>query len=120
MVNRAIGAPFIQTIHFPANAFKWTHEEPAFGFLDLYPVAAKPWKKRWRCKNCGVCVASFHERGNRWSVWGSNLDRNEDGKIKEWEDLKPTVHIFYGTRLLDVNDGLPKWSGYKDQSERLD
>ncbi|KAF9454392.1 hypothetical protein P691DRAFT_692565 [Macrolepiota fuliginosa MF-IS2] len=119
LCQRLSGAPFINTIHFPAPAFKWVHGSDSV--LDSYAVEAKPWKKRWRCKTCGACVASFHEKGNRWSMWGSQLDRDEEGKVKAdmWEDLKPTVHIFYETRLLDVKDGLPKWSGYAGSSERL-
>jgi len=35
------------------------------------------------------------------------------------ESFKPTCHIFYGMRMLDVTDGLPKWSGHKDRSALL-
>lgn len=28
--------------------------------------------------------------------------------------------MFYNTRMLDVNDGLPKWEGYAGGSRRLD
>lgn len=109
----------MHTVHFSTSAFKWTHEEPAYGFLDCYAVADKPWKKRWRCKNCGACVASHHEKNERWSVWGGQLERDEKGNVKYWEDLKPTVHMFYGTRQFDANDGLSKWSGYEGKSEKL-
>jgi hypothetical protein len=47
------------------------------------------------------------------------LDRNEEGKIVGWDIAKPTTHIFYGTRMLDVNDNLSKWEGYESKSERL-
>ena len=31
----------------------------------------------------------------------------------------PTYHIFYSMRVIDMNDDLPKWSGHKNNSERL-
>jgi len=31
----------------------------------------------------------------------------------------PTCHIFYASRVIDINDDLPKWSGHKNQSERV-
>ena len=33
--------------------------------------------------------------------------------------FRPTCHIFYGMRVIDVIDGLPKWSGHKGQSTLL-
>ncbi|KAJ3569203.1 hypothetical protein NP233_g5204 [Leucocoprinus birnbaumii] len=106
-------------MHYAADAFKWIHQEPVYGSLDCYAPVDKPWKKRWRCKNCGACIASYHEKNGRWSVWGALLERDEQGKVKHWEELKPTLHMFYGTRLLDANDDLPKWAGYDNESERL-
>jgi hypothetical protein len=32
--------------------------------------------------------------------------------MKDWDDLKPTGHIFYGTRQFNAIDDLPKWEGY--------
>jgi len=47
------------------------------------------------------------------------LERDEKGRIKDWNTIKPTAHIFYETRMVDVQDDLGKWSGYEDISERL-
>jgi hypothetical protein len=52
-------------------------------------------------------------------VWATQLERDVEGKIKGWDDLRPTAHMFYGTRLLDVNDGLGKWAEYENQSTKL-
>ena len=30
--------------------------------------------------------------------------------------FKPSCHIFYGQRILDVHDGTPKFEGHKDKS----
>ncbi len=33
--------------------------------------------------------------------------------------FKPTCHIFYRMRVMDITDDLPKWSGHKDESTLL-
>ena len=48
------------------------------------------------------------------------MRRDKDGKIERWEDVKPSAHIFYGTRMVDIRDGLGKWEGYVGSSVRLD
>ncbi|KAF8665354.1 hypothetical protein AX16_000373 [Volvariella volvacea WC 439] len=120
--QRINASALIHTVHFPVDCFTWTHRdspEAAEAVLDPYVVHHKPWKKRWRCKNCGSAVASHNSKANKISVWGAQLERDGDGRIKHWEELKPTAHIFYGTRMLDVSDDLGKWEGYENESRRL-
>ncbi|GAC95707.1 hypothetical protein PHSY_003283 [Pseudozyma hubeiensis SY62] len=31
----------------------------------------------------------------------------------------PTAHIFYGERVMDLDDDIPKWAGHKNSSEQL-
>jgi hypothetical protein len=111
-----LDSPFVLTIHFPDSAFTWTHTVPHKEALDSFVPPQKPWKTRWRCKRCGCCVASHNSKANKWSVWGTQLERDEEGKIIGWDGVKPTAHMFYGTRILDINDGLLKWDGYEGQS----
>lgn len=33
--------------------------------------------------------------------------------------FKPSAHIFYSHRIMDVQDGIPKWAGHKNASEKL-
>lgn len=115
----AAACPFIHTIHIPASAFTWTHQEPHGDAIETYTVESKPWKVRSRCKKCGCSVSSYNSRTDRRSIWSAQLERDEQGKIKYWDDLKPTGHIFYGTRMLDIHDDLAKWEGYNDTSNRL-
>ena len=35
------------------------------------------------------------------------------------EDFKAKCHIFYGSRSVDMPDGLPKWAGHKDGSKLI-
>lgn len=91
-------------------------------------------KLKLRCHHCGSPIGSYNLIKHEWTIWGptlqrlvdqthlnhSNLQSLEPGKvIKAWDFIKPTVHQFYGTRLLDLTDGLSRWVGYENQSERL-
>ena len=110
----------IHTIHFPNSAFKWTHQTDDPDALEHFSLADKPWKRRSRCKTCGCTVASSNSQRQSYSVWGVQLERDEEGKIKYWDVIKPTAHIFYETRILDIKDGLGKWDGYEGTSNRID
>ena len=35
------------------------------------------------------------------------------------EGFKAKCHIFYGSRSVDMLDGLPKWAGHKDHSDQI-
>ncbi|KAJ7024385.1 Mss4-like protein [Mycena alexandri] len=117
--QRMTGSACIWTIHFPASAFAWTHPEPQDVVLDKWVTEGKPWKTRYRCTKCGCCVASHNTKTESWSVWGSQLERNENGVTKDLAVIKPTAHIYYGTHLLDVKDDLGKWEGYEYKSNRI-
>lgn len=39
---------------------------------------------------------------------------------KDKAHFKPRCHMFYEERVIDVPDGLPKWSGMKDKSELIE
>jgi hypothetical protein len=41
------------------------------------------------------------------------------GKIIGIEHVRATAHMFYDTRMLDVDDGLGKWDGYENKSTRI-
>ncbi|KAH7396113.1 Mss4-like protein [Pyrenochaeta sp. MPI-SDFR-AT-0127] len=34
--------------------------------------------------------------------------------------FKPRCHMFYGQRVMDIPDGLPKWSGINDESDLIE
>jgi hypothetical protein len=36
------------------------------------------------------------------------------------QDFQPSGHIFYAERVMDVKDGIPKWSGHKGQSDLME
>ncbi len=82
-------------MHFPDSSFSWTHGPHIR--TEVYSVEGKPWKGCHRCTNCGAVVAAHNAQKGTWSLGGSQLARDENGKIKDWDYVKPTAHIFYGT-----------------------
>jgi len=115
LCQRLNACPFVHTMHFEASAFTWMDPSSLHGFS----IPEKPHKKRWQCKNCGTNVSSYNSATNRWSVWGCGLERDGEGKLKNWDIIKPTSHIFYGSRVLDISDDLCKWEGYENKSAKL-
>ena len=41
----------------------------------------------------------------------------KDGKMPD--SFKPRCHMFYGDRTFDIQDGVPKFEGMKDDSAKL-
>jgi len=116
--QRLFGAPFIHTIHLRPVTFEWTTAPtPISEVADEYVVFDV--NHRFRCKTCGTPVAGWNETKQKWSVWGATLDRDTDGRIINWSFVKPTDHIFYGTRMVDVLDDLRKWDGYSNRSDEI-
>jgi hypothetical protein len=53
------------------------------------------------------------------SVRGTHFARDDSGRVLRWDEVRPTAHVFYGTRLLDIEDDLGKWEGYEGESDRI-
>ncbi len=71
------------------------------------------------CKvSCALCGTLVADEGRRmWLAFPSLFDFGTEGPVPE--PFKPTCHIFYGLRVIDISDGLPKWSGQKNESRQL-
>lgn len=71
------------------------------------------------CKvSCGRCGGRIADEGRRmWLAFPSLFDFGHPPEVPD--SFKPTCHIFYAMRVVDVLDGLPKWSGHKNHSTRL-
>ena len=52
-----------------------------------------------------------------WLAFPVLFDFNTPSLVPE--AFKPTCHIFYSMRVMEIVDGLPKWSGHKDTSTLL-
>ncbi|PWN30689.1 hypothetical protein BDZ90DRAFT_229695 [Jaminaea rosea] len=93
-------------------------------------MEGRKWKQR--CSTCGTPMGSWNEAKRRWSIWPSSLARSYqpegDGASSPEGAIHPSIlaairadhHQFYGPwRLMNINDDLPKWDGYKEQSQRV-
>lgn len=67
------------------------------------------------CTLCGTLIAD--EGRTMWLAFPTLFDFGTPPQVPE--AFRPTCHIFYGTRVMDIDDGLPKWSGHKDKSTTL-
>lgn len=68
---------------------------------------------------CGDCGTPLADEGRRmWLAFPGLFDFGHPRRIPI--AFRPTCHIFYGARVMDVDDGLPKWSGHEGRSTRLD
>jgi len=101
-------------MHFVVSALKWTHAEPHDAALVTFPKGGN-----LKCKECGSDVVYKDPEGKECIIWGAQLERDAQGKIKDWDTVKPTAHIFYDTRMVDVDDEIGKWTGFENHSEKM-
>ena len=60
--------------------------------------------KKYMCSTCGDIL--FNSNGMDWRVFSQNFIRRSLGKLPP--ELKSKSHFFYGRRIIDVADDLPK------------
>lgn len=60
---------------------------------------------RFFCRKCGESM--FNSNAKDWRVVSQLLIRkNYDGALPE--ALRPELHFYYGSRIVDIDDALPK------------
>ncbi|MDE0335760.1 MAG: hypothetical protein OXI64_12430, partial [Defluviicoccus sp.] len=68
--------------------------------------------------DCGRCGTPIADEGRRmWLAFPALFDFGDSLSVPE--AFKPRCHIFYGARVLDIDDALPKWAGHEERSTRL-
>eukprot|EP00996_Jenningsia_fusiforme_P003534 NODE_4331_length_826_cov_24.731017_g4003_i0.p3 GENE.NODE_4331_length_826_cov_24.731017_g4003_i0~~NODE_4331_length_826_cov_24.731017_g4003_i0.p3 ORF type:complete len:190 (-),score=20.92 NODE_4331_length_826_cov_24.731017_g4003_i0:227-796(-) len=71
------------------------------------------------CKlTCGRCHAPLADEGRRmFLAFGTlfNFEEMSDGNGQIPQSFRPTCHIFYGSRVVDINDSLPKYEAHKER-----
>ncbi len=69
------------------------------------------------CKvSCALCGTHIADEGrNMWLAFPSLFKFSGYPEVPE--KFKPSCHIFYGMRVIDIDDELPKWSGHKNHSD---
>ena len=67
------------------------------------------------CLGCGTLIAD--EGRNMWLAFPTLFDFGVPPRVPDV--FRPTCHIFYAMRVVDIVDDLPKWSGHKGKSTLL-
>ena len=104
------GAPMQWAVIFHKRDVRFTIGEE---HLKFYHAPNRREAHRQPCKvACRLCGTPIADEGRRmWLAFPS---------LFEFETLpgafRPSAHIFYDSRIMDVDDVLPKWSGHKGQS----
>ena len=88
--------------------------------LNFYNNELNKHERILPCKvSCALCGTLIADEGRKmWLAFPSLF--NFGGVSKVPTKFKPTCHIFYGMRVIDINDDLPKWFGHKNQSPKFD
>jgi len=110
------GAPMQWAVIFEKSAIRFTR---GLEHRRYFNAALNRFERILPCKvSCALCGSLIADEGrNMWLVFPSLFDFSGEPMPPSFQ---PTCHIFYGARLMDVDDGLPKWAGHKEQSGRLD
>lgn len=87
--------------------------------LRYYSSEHRQWRRILPCKvSCEMCGTLIADEGRKmWLAFPSLFDFGSPPQVPE--AFRPSCHIFYGSRVIHVDDGLPKWEGHKDRSRRL-
>ena len=88
----------------------------SFKYLKFYSSERKINEHILPCKlSCNYCGTMIADEGrNMFLVFPSIFDFKNNVIPDIW---KPRCHIFYGQRVVDIDDKLPKWLGHKKKSQ---
>lgn len=114
-----------QTQH--AAPFQWAaifHKEDinfSHGHHDLewYDPTEKSIEHKLPCKvRCSFCHSPIMDEGRNMILLFPSLIHLKTEEDKH--NFKPRCHMFYGQRVMDIPDGLPKWSGLSNESDLIE
>ncbi|KAK5126538.1 hypothetical protein LTR08_004666 [Meristemomyces frigidus] len=114
-----------QTQH--AAPFQWAaifHKEDInflHGHHDLewYDPTDKSIEHKLPCKvRCSFCHSPIMDEGRNMILLFPSLVHLKTDQDKA--NFKPRCHMFYGQRVMDIPDGLPKWSGISGESDLIE
>ncbi|KAJ5673724.1 hypothetical protein N7507_002851 [Penicillium longicatenatum] len=115
------GAPFQWAAIFPKEDVRFDNGTNG---LSFYAAREKNTKYQTPTKvSCAVCRAPIMDEGRNMCLLFPQLidfSSSPEEQRERVETFLPSCHIFYKYRLRDIHDGIPKWSGIDEESERLD
>ena len=84
--------------------------------LRFFHVPSARHTRELPCKvSCSVCDTLIADEGRRmWLAFPTLFDFGTPAQVPD--SFRPTCHIFYASRVLEIDDGLPRWFGHKNQS----
>ncbi len=107
------GAPFQWAVIFHKHDVRFVRGEDA---LDFYHAHSGRQARILPCKlTCRHCHAPLADEGRRmFLAFGPAFDFGEPPDVPA--TFAPRCHIFYGARVMDIHDDLPKYLGHEGHS----
>ncbi|KAL0477280.1 ydiJ [Acrasis kona] len=94
-------------------------DEDALDNINFYDSENKQNVRHLPCKiSCKQCRSPIADEGRNMMLMfpvAFKIDRRNIPHA-----FKPTCHIFYGQRVADIKDGMPKFEGHKDHSNKIE
>ncbi len=109
------GAPFQWAVIFHKQDVRFVRGTESLYFY--HSEAGQP-GRILPCKlSCCRCRSPIADEGRRmFLAFGPLFDFGFPPRVPP--SFQPTCHIFYGARVMDIPDDLPKYLGHQDQSPR--
>jgi len=86
--------------------------------LEWYDSGEKSIEHKLPCKvRCSFCHSPIMDEGRNMILLFPTLIQFESKKDRD--NFKPTCHMFYSQRVVDIPDGLPKWAEMNDKSDLI-
>lgn len=109
-------APFQWAAIFHKTDINFTHGHHS---LEWYDPTEKSIEHKLPCKvRCSYCHSPIMDEGRNMILLFPSLIHLKTDEDRAF--FKPRCHMFYGQRVMDIPDGLPKWSGLSDESELIE
>ncbi|KAF7971010.1 hypothetical protein HWV62_22277 [Athelia sp. TMB] len=109
------GAPFQWAVIFPKMSVRLVKNEGDSLHFFSTDIKTSESKHHVPCKvSCNTCRSPLFDEGCNTVLAYPSSFTFPDGKVPM--DFQPTAHIFYAECVMEVPDGIPKWSGHKGSS----
>ncbi|KAF2170734.1 hypothetical protein M409DRAFT_63813 [Zasmidium cellare ATCC 36951] len=81
--------------------------------LEWYDPSTKSVEHKLPCKvRCNYCHSPIMDEGRNMILLFPSLIKFQNDQEKR--NFKPRLHMFYRERVMDIPDGLPKWTGLNE------
>eukprot|EP01083_Nonionella_stella_P082947 229164_1 len=96
-------------IRFTRNSLEWLKFYSADNQINEHVLPCK--------LSCIYCNTMIADEGRNMFLAFPSIFNFKNNKTPD--SFKPKCHIFYGQRVVDITDNLPKWMGHKQHSSQL-